>query len=120
MKVLTLNAYQKQASEFARYSSGDYPFLALGEEAGEVLGKLAKAVRKSDTPSALLICHMGLLDAHKELRDSLQKELGDVLWQLQACASELNLTLEEIAQMNLDKLSGRAERGTIVGEGDKR
>ena len=35
-------------------------------------------------------------------------------------AKELGFTLEEIAQMNYDKLHSRAERGKISGDGDER
>lgn len=103
--------------KFAKYGKAEYPFLALGEEAGEVLGKLAKYVRKEDVPLGIALHtarHYG------NLHDSLKAELGDVLWQLQACCSELCIKLEDLAQDNLDKLSGRNDRGTIVGEGDVR
>ena len=47
-------------------------------------------------------------------------ELGDVLWQVAACANEIGYTLREIADLNLAKLGDRADRGVIVGEGDAR
>ena len=115
---MKLNEYQKEAMKFAKYKSNDYPFTALVEEVGEVMGKLAKHQRKfSNTMSESVYIAQCLNDV---LKSDLKKELGDVLWQLQACCNELGLSLEDVAKSNLDKLSGRDERGTIVGEGDER
>jgi NTP pyrophosphatase (non-canonical NTP hydrolase) len=43
-----------------------------------------------------------------------------VLWYLSQLATELDLTLEEIAEYNIEKLYSRLERGTIQGDGDER
>lgn len=84
-----------------------YPVIALGEEAGEVLGKVAKFIRKSS-------------DDEDGLRELVKKELGDVLYQVAQTARQFHLGLEEIALDNKAKLEGRVERGTIIGEGDER
>ena len=47
-------------------------------------------------------------------------ELGDVLWYISALADDLGVTLEEIAQANVDKLRSRMERNKIKGSGDNR
>ena len=122
---MTLDEYQKEAIQFAAYSHQDYPFIALSEEVGEVSGKLAKASRKWATTLNGVIESICYPDSHlneseKELKQNLKKELGDVLWQLQACCDELGFSLEEVAKENLNKLSGRNDRGTIIGEGDER
>lgn len=108
---MNLNEYQKRSEKFAAYQGAPehhgvnlYPFLALAEEAGEVCGKVAKALRKG-----------GPIDS-----GAVSMELGDVLWQVAACAGELGYTLSEIAALNLAKLGDRAARGVIVGEGDAR
>jgi NTP pyrophosphatase (non-canonical NTP hydrolase) len=109
--MMTLNEYQDRADRFAVYGSTPehygvplYPFLALAEETGEVVGKVAKAARK------------GLpVDG-----SAVAAELGDVLWQVAACAREIGLTLGDIAAINLAKLGDRSDRGVIVGEGDNR
>lgn len=111
---MDLNQYQNEAQVFAVYKTPLYPFLALAEEAGEVCGKVAKHLRKHGET---------LFENTQEARITryaVAKELGDVLWQVQACASEIGCSLEEIAQMNLNKLSERDLRGVIVGEGDDR
>ena len=115
--------YQEKAYTFARYGDITYPFLSLGEEAGEVLGKLAKAVRKSQgsTPTEILEAIVGAqTDSEIKLRSDIIKELGDVMWQLAACCTELNITLEDIQNVNIAKLEGREVRGTIIGSGDDR
>jgi len=50
----------------------------------------------------------------------IEKELGDVLWYLSNIASDLGLSLSQIAKTNLDKLEDRKERDVIKGEGDDR
>ena len=108
---MDFDEYQQKARRFSRYSESPehwgvrlYPFFALAEEAGEVCGKVAKAMRQgADLPE-----------------DALALELGDVLWQISACANELGLSLSDIADRNLAKLEGREKRGVIVGEGDDR
>lgn len=104
---MTLNEYQDGAFEFAVYPRDQgiqYTALGLAEEAGEFAGKVAKWVRKG-----------GELDY-----EAAAQELGDTLWQLSQAAREIGFSLNEIANMNLDKLYARAQRGTIVGEGDVR
>ena len=61
---------------------------------------------------------------HEFDRDHMAKELGDVLWYVAETASGLGMTLEEIAQMNIDKLKARypdgfeADRSLHRAEGD--
>lgn len=122
---MNLNEYQEQAIKFAKYSESDYPFMALSEEVGEVFGKLAKYSRKNNASLSCILENIRnpnefLSDAEIELEKALKKELGDVLWQLQACCSELNFDLNEVAELNLKKLGDRDNRGVIVGEGDER
>lgn len=99
-----LNEYQGVAARFAVYPDKMYPVLGLAEEAGEVIGKFAKAVRKG-------------VEVDKE---AVKKELGDVLWNVAMVARECGLFLEEIAQDNIAKLLHRQAHNTIIGEGDYR
>lgn len=86
-----------------------YPVLALAEEAGEVAGKVAKYVRKSKTELN-----------YSKLRKDVLKELGDVAYQLSETARQFGLTLQEVIDANVEKLTDRQERGVLVGEGDDR
>jgi NTP pyrophosphatase (non-canonical NTP hydrolase) len=85
-----------------------YPTLGLANEAGEVAGKIKKIFRD----------RAGVIN--EEDRQALKYELGDVLWYLTQICTELNLTLEEVAAANLEKLFSRLERGQIRGDGDER
>tara|TARA_R110000765_G_C18430331_1_gene545495 strand:- start:45 stop:395 length:351 start_codon:yes stop_codon:yes gene_type:complete len=115
-------SYQEEAYKFAKYKNKEYPFLALGEEAGEVLGKLAKYVRKNNVSIGEAIDNtldVDCVDGEKLLVD-LAYELGDVLWQVNACCTELKLDVRMIEDINLAKLRGRDRRNTIIGSGDNR
>lgn len=121
---MNFNKYQKKSSEFAVYPGHEdcglssvykgkidnmtYPLLGLAEESGEVCGRIAKAVRRGNI----------YLDAADG--EDIAKELGDVLWMVSQLALHLDYTLEEIAKMNLNKLTIRKEKGKIVGSGDNR
>ena len=85
-----------------------YPTLGLANEAGEVAGKIKKIFRDK-----------GGVVGEAE-RETLKHELGDVLWYLAQICTELDLTLEEVAAANLEKLASRQARGTLYGDGDVR
>lgn len=85
-----------------------YPTLGLVNEAGELAGKVKKIFRDKN----------GVISDTD--RDALKYELGDVLWYLAQIATELNMTLDEVAEANIEKLSSRLERNRISGEGDYR
>ena len=109
---MNFNDYQEKSRKTAQYPSiGDpiiYPALGLVNEAGEVAGKIKKIFRDKE----------GKING--DTKTALKAELGDVLWYLAQLATELNLSLEEIAEYNIDKLYSRLERGTIKGDGDER
>lgn len=130
---MTLNEYQKQAMTTCMPSSENfsYMFLNLVGEVGEFASKVAKAIRKEqcsiglephiaeqfecdgDTANNLWQFH-----GEEERLEELKKEAGDILWQLSGVCTIFGWSLEEVAQMNLDKLSARKQAGTIVGNGD--
>lgn len=61
-----------------------------------------------------------ILNIPYEERLEIVKELGDILWQLSGLSDVLGFTLEDVAQMNLDKLADRQKRHKIDGSGDNR
>jgi NTP pyrophosphatase (non-canonical NTP hydrolase) len=81
-----------------------YPFLGLLSEAGEVAGKIKKKLMTGSNVNP----------------EDLMKELGDVLWYVNACAREIGVSLEDIAQYNTYKLHKRKKEGKLVGDGDER
>lgn len=52
-----------------------------------------------------------LFQGHEFDKDHMAKELGDVLWYVAETAAGLGMTLEEIAQRNIDKLKARYPNG---------
>lgn len=50
-------------------------------------------------------------------RESIKKELGDILWYLTSAATTNGFSLEEIAQTNLDKLKARYPDKFTLGGG---
>lgn len=83
---------------------------AVNDEAGELFGKIKKEFRDGFKSNEEYMIH----------RDNVIKELGDVLWYVTACADEYGYTLQEVAQINIAKLTSRRERGTVQGSGDNR
>jgi NTP pyrophosphatase (non-canonical NTP hydrolase) len=53
-------------------------------------------------------------------RECIKHELGDVLWYVAALCSELNLSLNEVAEFNIRKLKSRQDRDILKGNGDNR
>jgi hypothetical protein len=109
---MDLNTYQTAALQTAVYPDQGfnfaYPALGLSGEAGEVADKLKKVIRDDD----------GVLT--DPVRDAVAKELGDCMWYLAVLAYEMDYDLNEIAQINIDKLNSRRERGVLSGSGDNR
>lgn len=108
---MTLNEYQKKALETAIYPESKrivYPTLGLVGESGEVAEKVKKVFRDSEC------------EFTDEKKREIAKEIGDVMWYVSALSYDLGFTLEEVCQMNYEKLKSRMERGKIGGSGDNR
>lgn len=97
--ITGLDDYQDKAREFAFYPNLDdnleYPVLGLNGEAGEV-ANVVKKISRDDNGYVRPEVHTKLLD-----------ELGDTLWYVANIASELDVTLNEVAGYNLEKLANR-------------
>ena len=126
MKGMTLNEYQQKAMKTCMPSRNNfsYMFLNLVGEVGEFASKVAKAIRKEKITIGgdfhYENNHLNdTIDSNnEELYAELSKEAGDVLWQLSGLCTVMGWSLEEVAQMNLDKLAARKAVGTIDGNGD--
>ena len=93
----------------------------LQEEAGELQGKINKALRKGQIrfDNNQLIFN-GNFEEQMAFEDELKKELGDVCWAAAGIAEVFGWELGEAMQGNLDKLADRHKRGVIDGKGDNR
>ena len=114
---MTLEEYQKRAMTTCMASSENfsYMFLNLVGEVGEFASKVAKAIRKEE--NCIEYNDLGVTVTKNE---ELQKEAGDILWQLSGLCTVMGWKLEDIAQQNLDKLASRQQRNVIDGSGDNR
>ena len=109
---MDFNEYQTKSRRTAGYPAVGhpmiYPTLGLVNEAGEVAGKIKKVFRDKGG------------EINQETREALKAELGDVLWYIAQICTELNLSLDDVAEANITKLYDRLERGKIRGDGDNR
>lgn len=114
---MTLEEYQKRAMTTCMASSENfsYMFLNLVGEVGEFASKVAKAIRKEE--NCIEYNDLGVTVTKNE---ELQKEAGDILWQLSGLCTVMGWKLEDIAKQNLDKLASRQQRNVIDGSGDNR
>jgi len=78
--------------------------LGLVGEAGEVAEKVKKVYR----------------DKTRFTNEDILNELGDVLYYLTVTSHIFGGSLKKVAELNMEKLNGRKDRGTLKGSGDKR
>ena len=107
------DSYQEQAmktnvSKNVISSEYTYYLLGLAGETGEVVEKFKKMFRNDGG------------EMSEEFKQSIKKELGDVLWYITAIGDMLGFSLEDIAITNNEKTLSRLERGKIKSEGDER
>jgi NTP pyrophosphatase (non-canonical NTP hydrolase) len=97
---MKLNEYQKQALRTHNEDAGQVQAFAnyalgLNGEAGEVADHIKK----------------GIFHGHEMNRHEIAKELGDVLWYVANIANLIDMSLEQVATMNVTKLMRRYPNG---------
>lgn len=127
---MDLNEYQRRAMQTCMPTSDNllYMLTNLMGEVGEFAGKIAKHVRKGqlfvvtndsrDEQGNIL--HSQVMNISTEEKEALAQEAGDIAWQLAGLCHVMGWPLEEICQLNLNKLASRKQRGVIDGNGDER
>lgn len=103
---MNFNEYQAVAESFADYEHSFYPQASLMIEAAELADLFAKPVLRGDSL--------------QPNRDDIVSEAGDVLWNLAVLLKRSGIPLQEVAEYNIEKLTGRMKRGTIRGNGNHR
>lgn len=127
---MELNEYQRRAMQTCMPTSDNFLYMLtnLMGEVGEFAGKIAKYVRKGqlfvvtndsrDEQGNIL--HSQVMNISTEEKEALAQEAGDIAWQLAGLCHVMGWSLEEICQLNLNKLASRKQRGVIDGNGDER
>lgn len=103
---MDLNSYQQLAQLTDRVPSRSavgagidlmVPLLGLAGETGELLSEYKKRLRDGES--------------HLLFKEKICEELGDILWYIANVAEKFGLSLEDVAQKNLDKANGRWGHG---------
>ena len=92
---MTLNQYQEAAQRTSNTTTSHDKIL------NGLLGLFGEGGECAD------IYKKFLYQGHPLDKNHIKKELGDVLWYISETASGLGCTLDEIGQMNIDKLKAR-------------
>ena len=110
---MDLNEYQRLASETDQQpdagAAGDdmrsmlVPLLGLSSEVGELLGEYKKRLRDGES--------------YKHFTNRAKEELGDLLWYLFNVATKFDLTLDDVAKYNLQKIANRWKITTSLERG---
>lgn len=98
--VTTLNEYQRETRRTANDGLDTY-----NKAANFTIGLVAEGGEVAD------IVKKALFHGHELDKEDLTNELGDVLWYLTQVADTFNISLEEIANMNVHKLFKRYPEG---------
>jgi len=116
MTTMSIDDYGKQAitTLLGEHDMQDIPATLVAQvfglvgESGEVAEKFKKIIRDKK----------GQITADDKAE--IIKELGDILWYVNAVAILLDSSLEEVASRNLEKVLSRKARGVTTGSGDNR
>ena len=122
--IESFDEYQNRAWALAIYpkkgSNWIYPLLGLFGESGEIAEKIKKIIRNDNF---VVLKRTKIEDPHfflEEEKKAMKKELGDVLWYVNAICGEMGWKLKDVAQENIEKLESRQRRNKIKGDGDER
>ena len=85
-----------------------YYVLGLCGETGELSDKFKKIFRDNNGKIT------------EEIKDNIIKEFGDILWYLSRLIASFDVSFNDVAQINIDKLAKRKKEGTLRGNGDNR
>jgi NTP pyrophosphatase (non-canonical NTP hydrolase) len=114
--MMTFHAYEWEVEKAAFYPhahDGTFPSVLYGAiglngEAGEVAEKVKKVWRDKDS----VVSQEDALE--------IVKELGDCLFYITRMANELGYSIEDVAEINVNKFLTRKREGTLQGSGDNR
>ena len=114
---MDFRAYQKKAISTDVFGGKPQPIgsnaflaqlLGLMGETGEIAEKFKKIYRDKG----------GVFSDEDKVE--MTKELGDVLWYISVVSSYLGISLQDVADKNIEKLQSRKQRNVLKGSGDNR
>jgi len=108
---MNANEYQSWTETTAIYPKEfELSYLALGlvGEAGEIANHIKKVLRDYNGKVT------------DEMKKTLINELGDVEWYIARLCEFLGTTIEDVMQINFEKLESRKKRNVLKGSGDNR
>ena len=103
MSNITATEYQRRAAETAIFPSDkalEYLTLGLTGEAGEIANKVKKLIRDGADR-----------EEHHAKLNAVGHELGDVMWYVMQACIGLGVDLNDVIEMNIDKLKSRYPGG---------
>lgn len=119
---MELNNYQQRAMGTCLPSCENIVYMlnGLNAEVGEINDKVAKWVRKgiARIDNNHLVFNTSDESVVEDYRHELIKEVGDCAWFIAGLSMVLGTSLEDVAQINLDKLAARKREGTIITHKD--
>ena len=119
---MKMNNYQERAMSTCLPSCENevYMLNGLTAEVGEINDKVAKWVRKgiARIGNNRLVFNTSDEAEVEAYRRELIKEVGDCLWFIAGLSMVLGESLENVGQINLDKLANRKKEGTIINHTD--
>jgi len=102
---MELNEYQDQANRTDQRPATEdedemalvFPLMGIASEVGSLVTQYKKHVRDGE--------------AHRMFSQRIKEELGDVLWYVSNLAHKLELPLEDVARLNLERIAERWPSG---------
>lgn len=101
---MTNNDYQQKALLYKAVSN----FNITGENTRLLEGVMGMA---GEAGECVELLKKHLFQGHDLDREHMAKEIGDVAWYVALAADALGFTLDDILQMNIEKISGRYPDG---------
>lgn len=115
---MQFNDYQKQAITFSLIAKETELYAHSPSYIAKVLGLVGEAGEVAEKYKKIIRDKQGIVSEAD--KTELIKELGDVLWYVAVLAEYLGVSLEDVADGNISKLTDRKGRGTQRGSGDNR
>lgn len=119
---MELNEYQKKAMGTCLPACENIVYMLNGltAEVGEINDKVAKWVRKgiARIDNNCLVFNTSEDSVAEGYRYELIKEVGDCAWFIAGLSIVLGASLEDVCEINLDKLANRKKEGTIITHQD--